>query len=268
MSSRSRPTHGSSCRSWKSPTSTTSRASPRRSRSSRKRPRTIRARRWAPSPRSTITCACCTRAPACPAVPSTARTWPPSRSARWSITYWPCRKAPPCLLLAPIVQDRKGEHVEVLEQLRSQGFVRAMVDGKLIELEERPTLDARRRHSIDAVVDRLRVRPDATATSRRVVRNRARAGTGHGPRGVPRRTRARAAGVLEPLRLHDLRLQPDRARTAALFVQQPEWRMRHLRRPRRAGIFRPCASRRQSGPLARRWRRFAAGTGATRITSS
>ncbi len=66
------------------------------------------------------------------------------------------------LLLAPIVLDRKGEHVEVLEQLRSQGFVRAMVDGKLIELEERPTLDPRRRHSIDAVVDRLRVRPDAT----------------------------------------------------------------------------------------------------------
>ena len=66
------------------------------------------------------------------------------------------------MLLAPIVLDRKGEHVEVLEQLRSQGFVRAMVDGKLIELEERPTLDPRRRHSIDAVVDRLRVRPDAT----------------------------------------------------------------------------------------------------------
>jgi excinuclease ABC subunit A len=65
------------------------------------------------------------------------------------------------LLLAPIVQDRKGEHVEILETLRSQGFVRALVDGKLIELEERPTLDARRRHSIDAVVDRLKVRPDA-----------------------------------------------------------------------------------------------------------
>ncbi len=65
------------------------------------------------------------------------------------------------LLLAPVVQDRKGEHAEVFEQLRGQGFVRALVDGRLVELEERPKLDPRRRHSIDAVVDRLKVRPDA-----------------------------------------------------------------------------------------------------------
>jgi excinuclease ABC subunit A len=65
------------------------------------------------------------------------------------------------LLLAPVVQDRKGEHAEVFDQLRGQGFVRAMIDGKLVELDERPRLDPRRRHSIDAVVDRLKVRPDA-----------------------------------------------------------------------------------------------------------
>src|SRR5262249_748543 len=55
----------------------------------------------------------------------------------------------------------KGEHLEVLEQFKSSGFVRAMVDGKLVELDETPKLDARKRHSIDAVVDRLRVRADA-----------------------------------------------------------------------------------------------------------
>ena len=65
------------------------------------------------------------------------------------------------LLLAPVVQERKGEHVEVLEQLKSSGFVRALIDGRIVELDELPKLDARRRHSIDAVVDRLRVRPDA-----------------------------------------------------------------------------------------------------------
>jgi excinuclease ABC subunit A len=65
------------------------------------------------------------------------------------------------LLLAPVVQERKGEHVEVLEQLKSSGFVRAMIDGRIVELDELPKLDARRRHSIDAVVDRVRVRPDA-----------------------------------------------------------------------------------------------------------
>ena len=65
------------------------------------------------------------------------------------------------LLLAPVVQDRKGEHLETLDQLRSQGFVRALIDRRLVELETPPRLDARRRHSIDVVVDRLRVRPDA-----------------------------------------------------------------------------------------------------------
>jgi excinuclease ABC subunit A len=65
------------------------------------------------------------------------------------------------LLLAPIVQDRKGEHTEAFEHLKAQGFVRAYVDGRLVELEAAPRLDPRRRHSVDAVVDRLRVRPDA-----------------------------------------------------------------------------------------------------------
>ncbi len=65
------------------------------------------------------------------------------------------------LLLAPIVQDRKGEHAESFEHLKAQGFVRAYVDGRLVELDALPRLDPRRRHSVDAVVDRLRVRPDA-----------------------------------------------------------------------------------------------------------
>jgi excinuclease ABC subunit A len=65
------------------------------------------------------------------------------------------------LLLAPVVQDRKGEHAEVFDHLRSQGFVRARVDGRLVELDERPALDGRRRHTIEAVIDRLKVRPDA-----------------------------------------------------------------------------------------------------------
>jgi len=65
------------------------------------------------------------------------------------------------LLLAPMVQDRKGEHAEIFEHLKGQGFVRAYVDGRLVELDAPPSLDPRRRHSVDAVVDRLRVRPDA-----------------------------------------------------------------------------------------------------------
>ena len=64
------------------------------------------------------------------------------------------------MVLAPIVQERKGEHVHVLEELRAQGFVRARIDGKLVELDQPPALDLRRKHSIEAVVDRLKVRDD------------------------------------------------------------------------------------------------------------
>jgi excinuclease ABC subunit A len=62
------------------------------------------------------------------------------------------------LLLAPVVQNRKGEHVQLLQELRSQGFIRARIDGQLIELDAMPQLDLRRNHSIEVVVDRLKVR--------------------------------------------------------------------------------------------------------------
>jgi excinuclease ABC subunit A len=64
-------------------------------------------------------------------------------------------------LLAPLITDRKGEHVEVLEDLASHGFVRTRVDGKLYEMESLPKLDPKRKHTIEAVVDRFRVKPDA-----------------------------------------------------------------------------------------------------------
>jgi excinuclease ABC subunit A len=65
------------------------------------------------------------------------------------------------MLLAPIVRGRKGEHVEVFEQMRAQGFVRARVDGRVVELEETPALNRKQKHDIDVVVDRFKVRPDA-----------------------------------------------------------------------------------------------------------
>jgi len=65
------------------------------------------------------------------------------------------------LLLAPLVAGRKGEHAELFAELAGRGFVRVRVDGELMELEPPPRLDARRRHTIEAVVDRLRLKPDA-----------------------------------------------------------------------------------------------------------
>jgi excinuclease ABC subunit A len=64
------------------------------------------------------------------------------------------------LLLAPVVQGRKGEHTQVLDGLRSQGFIRARIDGKVVELDQAPLLDLRRKHTIEVVVDRVKVRSD------------------------------------------------------------------------------------------------------------
>ena len=64
------------------------------------------------------------------------------------------------MLLAPVVDDRKGEHARVVEGLRSQGYIRARIDGRVRELDDPIALDAKRKHSIEAVVDRFRVRDD------------------------------------------------------------------------------------------------------------
>jgi len=64
------------------------------------------------------------------------------------------------MLLAPIVQDRKGEHKELFEDLKRQGFIRARIDGKTIELDEVPELEKNHKHSIEVVIDRFKVRED------------------------------------------------------------------------------------------------------------
>ncbi|MBB6094089.1 excinuclease ABC subunit A [Povalibacter uvarum] len=66
----------------------------------------------------------------------------------------------PLILLAPMIDGRKGEHVQVIEALRGQGFVRARIDGKIVELDQPPKLDNKRKHTIEAVVDRFKVRDD------------------------------------------------------------------------------------------------------------
>jgi excinuclease ABC subunit A len=63
------------------------------------------------------------------------------------------------MLLAPVVVARKGEHRKVFEQMVREGFVRARVDGEVIDVNQTPVLDKKVKHSIEVVVDRLRVRP-------------------------------------------------------------------------------------------------------------
>lgn len=64
------------------------------------------------------------------------------------------------MLLAPIVKERKGEHVKTLENLAAQGFIRARIDGETCDLSDPPTLELHKKHTIDVVVDRFKVRPD------------------------------------------------------------------------------------------------------------
>ncbi len=64
------------------------------------------------------------------------------------------------MLLAPVVQGRKGEHLQLLQELKGKGYVRARVNGKVIELAEMPKLDARSKHNIEVVIDRIKVRAD------------------------------------------------------------------------------------------------------------
>ncbi|AOD15751.1 excinuclease ABC subunit UvrA [Xanthomonas fragariae] len=64
------------------------------------------------------------------------------------------------MLLAPVIRDRKGEHGQVFEQLRAQGFVRVRVDGELYEIDAVPPLALRQKHTIEAVIDRFRPRED------------------------------------------------------------------------------------------------------------
>ena len=155
MSSRSRPTRASSSARWRSRTSTTSRASRRRSRSTRRAPAATRARPSAPSPRSTTTCACSSPAPAGPTARTAAgrsSSRPCSRSSTRSSTL-PAGKR--LMILAPVIQDRKGEHHGVLEDARRAGFVRVRVDGAVHDLDDKIPMDRYKNHTIEVVVDRL-----------------------------------------------------------------------------------------------------------------
>ena len=64
------------------------------------------------------------------------------------------------MLLAPVVQNRKGEHLNLIADLRAQGFIRARINGEIYELDEAPALDKKRKHTLEVVVDRLKVHPD------------------------------------------------------------------------------------------------------------
>jgi excinuclease ABC subunit A len=64
------------------------------------------------------------------------------------------------MLLAPVVRERKGEHLHIFEELRASGFVRARIDGIVTDLDDTPELEKNKKHTIEVVVDRFKVRED------------------------------------------------------------------------------------------------------------
>jgi excinuclease ABC subunit A len=64
------------------------------------------------------------------------------------------------MMLAPVITERKGEHVNLMQDLQAQGFIRARINGEVYELDDPPTLDLRKKHTIEAIVDRFKVKDD------------------------------------------------------------------------------------------------------------
>ena len=64
------------------------------------------------------------------------------------------------MIMAPIIRDRKGEHLQVLQQLQAKGYIRARINGEIYELDDPPKLALNKKHSIEVVVDRFKIRPD------------------------------------------------------------------------------------------------------------
>ena len=130
----------------------------RRSRSTRSPRRRTRAPPSARSPRSTTTSACSTPAPAGRTARPAARRSSGRRPQQIVDRVLALEEGARFQVLAPVIRGRKGEYVELFRQLQTQGFSRARVDGEIHPLDDPPTLDKQKKHTIEVVVDRLAVK--------------------------------------------------------------------------------------------------------------
>ena len=156
----------------------------------------------------------------------------PKPSARWWTRCWALPRDSAWMLLAPVVRGRKGEHRQMLEQFRAEGFIRVRVDGALHELDDLPRAEPQ-----DQARHRHRRRPFQGAPGPgpalgRKLRDGAAAGRGPGRGGaLARGRRRRGANLLRALCLPGLWLHAQRAGTAPVLLQQPARRLPHLRWP-------------------------------------
>lgn len=122
------------------------------------------------------------------------------------------------MLLAPIIKERKGEHTKTLENLASQGYIRARIDGEVCDLSDPPKLELQKKHTIEVVVDRFKVRDDLTQRLAESFETALELSGGYRGSGGYGRPESGRAAVLRQLCLPDLRLQYARAGTSPVFI--------------------------------------------------
>ena len=130
-------------------------------------------------------------------------------------------------MLAPLVRGRKGEHRDVLEQVRGEGFTRVAVDGETYLLDEVPPLDKKFAHTIEVVVDRLVMRDDLRRRLTDSLETADAAGGRPGAHRGARRGEGRSLDLLRALRLPGARGVAARAGAAHVLVQLPPRRVPH-----------------------------------------
>ena len=145
---------------------------------------------------------------------------------------------------APLVQGRKGEFRELFETVRKQGFIRAYVDGELIEVADPPKLNRRQNHTISVVVDRLVVRADDRGRLTDSIETALKLADGVVE--VAQRRRGNDRDLLRALRLPELRHLAARARAAPLLLQLAVRRVPDLRWTRHASSRERTAHPRQT----------------------
>jgi excinuclease ABC subunit A len=143
------------------------------------------------------------------------------------------------MILAPVVVNRKGEQLELFVELRAKGFVRVRVDGTVHEIDAVPRLAKNTKHTIEVVVDRLRVRADMKQRLAESYETALRNGDGRAIAVEMETQRGQGASLLGEVRVPDLQLLARRARAAPLLVQQSDGRVPALRRLGSISFFDP-----------------------------
>ncbi len=158
----------------------------------------------------------------------------------------------PVALLAPVIGDRKGEHAAIADRACGPGFrprAHRWAHGRA-RSTHRSSIP-KRKHTIEAVVDRVSRQARRRAASRRIVRDRAARLRRHRASRLPRRPKREELVFSSSPRLPGVRIQRAAARAEDVLFQQPRRRMPDLRRPRRQGILRSSARHRPSASVAR-----------------